>query len=89
MKKQTRTADKRLIMSLVHYNGLNLAEIGRRLDPPLSRASMCRLCDPDHPDKTPHRLTQIAEVLHVPEEVIFPYLPEEDTEKTTGAQHQR
>lgn len=88
MKKQTRTSNKRLIMSLVHYNGLTLASLGRRLSPPVSRSVVCRIVDPDHPDKPPHRLAEIAEQLHVPEEILFPFVSE-DRENSGMSQHQR
>jgi len=78
MHKSSRTVNKNLVVTLIRYNGYTLETLGKSLDPPLTKSSICRLIDPERTDYKPsNRLSQIAEKLHVPDPILFPYIEQE------------
>jgi len=78
MKKPKRTVNRNLIQALIKYNGYTVESLGKTLDPPLSKVSVGRIIDPDRPDCKPsNRLSQIAERLHVPDPILFPFIDKE------------
>jgi len=78
MKKQLkRTADQRLIFALVAYKDLTLASLGKRLEPPLTRSTVSRICNPVSPEKPENRIREISDILGVPAEILFPWESEQ------------
>ncbi len=71
--KYKRTANQKLLFSLIKYNGLSLEAIGRKLNPPLKKSTLSRLCNPDDSHKPEERIKEISEFFHIPSEILFPY----------------
>lgn len=79
IKNHKRTVNKKLVMALVAYNGLNLVSLGKLCDPPVTNAALCMLLSGKY-DYPNHRLIkQVCRIFNVLPKVLFPY--EEDAKK--------
>ena len=83
MPKYRRSVNKNLLFSLIKYSDLTLESLGEQLDPPLTKSTLSRICNPDHPHKPEERIKEISEFFHIPSEILFPY--EEVSDATTQA----
>ena len=79
IKNHKRTVNKKLVMALVAYNGLNLVSLGKLCDPPVTNAALSMLLSGKY-DYPNHRLIkQVSGIFNVLPEILFPY--EDDVKK--------
>ena len=75
IKKNQRTVNKKLIMAMAAYNELNLKTLGLKCDPPVSRACVSMLVGGKN--FSGRLIKQVSDILHVPDAILFPYVPPE------------
>ena len=79
IKNHKRTVNKKLIMALVAYNGLNLVSLGKLCDPPVTNAALSMLLSGKYAYPNHRLIKQVSGIFNVLPETLFPY--EEDAKK--------
>jgi hypothetical protein len=81
MKKYQRSVNKNLLKSLIYFNGFNFEQIGKLCDPPVSKAAISMLVNEKY--MSDRLIKQVSEIFHLPDLILFPYVPVQDTEPSS------
>ncbi|MEA2014639.1 MAG: hypothetical protein U9N38_04970, partial [Thermodesulfobacteriota bacterium] len=68
-----RKVEKKLVRSIIVFKGLTLQKIGEKMKPPVKKAAVSRLLNEKDEYKSEKRINEIAKILGIPAEILFPY----------------
>jgi hypothetical protein len=75
---EERKVNSNVFWSKVGFHRLTLTQVGRQLDPPVSRSRVCQILRAGKPH---HRLQQIAKILGSNIQTLFPKVADTEEDK--------
>lgn len=83
MPEFKRTVNRKYFNTLLVLHELDLGTLGKKMDPPLTRAGVCKILTIGDSYKPEAKIKQLADILRVSDVHIFPWEPVATKESET------